>query len=343
MEIGSEFWAVPQREKQNSLLGGNVLSGRTGLELIAADVKAQGVQTVCLPAYCCSSMIVPFQKQGLQVCFYAVEPTADGVHREPPVGDAVLLMDYFGFTQEETATLAKRLKEQGTKVILDQVQSAFSKTEAEEYADYSVISWRKWFFSNAATVEKKTDKWFVSFPTEQKEDYIALRRGAAKKKQDYIENRQGEKAAFLGLYGQAEDLLDETAFYAAEEKSISELMQVDVDALIEARRKNAQFLLEELRTLPTDLVRPLFSQWKETDVPLFVPILVKPELRQPLRQYLIQNEIYCPIHWPTNLDGAKKLYEEELSLVCDQRYTREDMKREITTIKDFLVENGYLL
>ena len=71
MEIGSEFWDAPLTEKQNNLCSGNAyntLSGRTALEVIARDLKAErGAKSVYMPAYCCDSMIAPFEKNGYEV------------------------------------------------------------------------------------------------------------------------------------------------------------------------------------------------------------------------------------------------------------------------------------
>lgn len=349
MEIGSEFWGVPLCEKQNNLLDGNLLhtlSGRTALELIAADLKAErGAKSIYMPAYCCDSMIEPFKKQGYEIKLYAVEPYSKTIHRQVFTDhdcDAILLLDYFGFESEETEVFAMMEKLRGTAVIIDRVQSAFSETKALEYADYTVTSWRKWFFSNAATAEKCCGEWLVPETEKNNEEYISLRRNAARLKADYIENGVGEKPKFLVKFGEAEEILDnDFSDYAAEEKSLEEIRYADVDCIVSQRRENAALIYDELKKLPAEIIRPLYAQMGENDVPLFVPVLVKPEIRAELRQHLIKNEVYCPIHWPSELGGANKLYDGELSLICDQRYGTEDIKRQMTLISEFI--NGYLL
>ena len=349
MEIGSEFWGVPLCEKQNNLLDGNLLhtlSGRTALELIAQDLKAErGAKSIYMPAYCCDSMLESFKKQGYEIKLYAVEPYSKTIHRQVFTDhgcDAILLLDYFGFESEETAVFAMMEKLRGTSVIIDRVQSAFSETKALEYADYTVTSWRKWFFSNAATAEKYCGEWLVPETEKNNEEYISLRRNAARLKADYIENGVGEKPKFLVKFGEAEEILDnDFSDYAAEEKSLEEIRYADVDCIVSQRRENAALIYDELKKLPAEIIRPLYAQMGENDVPLFVPVLVKPEIRAELRQHLIKNEVYCPIHWPSELGGANKLYDGELSLICDQRYGTEDIKRQMTLISEFI--NGYLL
>ena len=53
---------------------------------------------------------------------------------------------------------------------------------------------------------------------------------------------------------------------------------------------------------------------------------------------MFNNNIFTPIHWPFEseaLNGSVKnqLYENELSLICDQRYTIDDMKRQIEVLR----------
>lgn len=88
----------------------------------------------------------------------------------------------------------------------------------------------------------------------------------------------------------------------------------------------------------------IFTELKETDCPLFVPILVPDRRRGEIRRYLIGKDIYCPIHWPVSEDHKldskmKRIYEQELSLVCDQRYTEKNMGRMVAAIKEFWREN----
>lgn len=61
-------------------------------------------------------------------------------------------------------------------------------------------------------------------------------------------------------------------------------------------------------------------------VPMFVPIFL--ENRNEMRKKLMKNNIFCPVHWPFNASEEDKnsLYDTELSLVCDQRYSSNDME-----------------
>lgn len=344
MELGSEFWNVPQSDTTAVLPDDHtqfVLSGRTALELVARDLIAERkIRSVCIPAYCCDSMLFPFQRAGLELRFYDVLPSTDGVRRMLPENhgcDAVLLLDYFGFSQPETAALAEREHERGTAVILDRVQSLYSESEAVKYADYSVTSWRKWFFSCAAAAKKHSGLWSVKPTKPANARFVSFRKEAAEKKAAYLERGVGNKQAFLEGFAQAEELLDaDFSDYAADPESVDALRGLDVPFLTRQRRENAAVIYKALNGLDNSCIRPMFPQLGAGDTPLFVPVLVDPTIRTDLRRFLIQNQVYCPVHWPdAQTGGGATLYASELSLLCDQRYTAEDIKMEMNLIKEF--------
>ena len=344
MELGSEFWSIPQGEAVTAAPDENiqfVLSGRTALELVTRDLIAdRNIHSVCLPAYCCDSMLFPFKRTGLELRFYDVVPSANGIQRLLPKNhgcDAVLLLDYFGFSQQETEALAEQEHNCGTAVILDRVQSLYSESDAMQYADYSVTSWRKWFFSCAAAAKKHCGEWLVQ-PTEPaNERYVSLRKEAAKKKAIYLEQGIGDKQAFLDGFAQAEELLDiDFSNYAADRDSVDALCGVDVKFLKQRRRENASAIYEALNEMDNQRIRPMFPQMGVNDIPLFVPVLVDSAIRAELRRFLIQNQVYCPIHWPdAQTGGGAMFYASELSLLCDQRYTSKNIEKEMNLIKEF--------
>ena len=127
-------------------------------------------------------------------------------------------------------------------------------------------------------------------------------------------------------------------------RSLEVLKTTDVSFIKVRRRENARVLanaINEIKDLRVKCINPLLTT---LDTPLFVPIMVTPESRNLLRRYLIDNDIYCPVHWPLSdlhkpMTGSKQLFESELSLICDQRYGENDMKRIAVTIKEFLENN----
>ena len=314
-EIGSEFWEVPTAG-ENHLFPDETrwfLSGRSALEAILRENR---FRTALLPEWCCDSMIRPFLEAGIAVSFY---PTWEGPgDRE---ADAVLVLDYFGYTGHSRADNFRG------KVIRDVTHSLFSAVY--EDADYCFGSLRKWagfytggfawgFRESAATAFCESG-------------YAALRQQAMEEKAAYIQEKSDSKE-YLSLFSQAEDLLEQPGVFAAADRDVELAKQLDVSGIRRRRRENAAILLDAVREIA------LFPDLKDSDCPLFVPILT--DHRDELRRHLIRQEIYCPVHWPKTplhqltADG-ERLYDRELSLVCDQRYTPEDMHRVVRAIREF--------
>ena len=74
----------------------------------------------------------------------------------------------------------------------------------------------------------------------------------------------------------------------------------------------------------------------DSDTPIFLPIFMETKERDGLRKHLIEMGIYCPVHWPKPEGCESNIYDLELSLICDQRYGIEDMKRIVSVIKEVI-------
>lgn len=323
-EIGSEFWDVPTGP-QNDLFCKDIqwlLSGRNALKRI---IEESGIQSVALPAWCCDSMIKPFHEANVEVRFYPVYFNGKLVQNISNVdADGILVMDYFGYTGQIDASGFSGV------VIRDVTHSVFSK--AYNDADYYFGSLRKWagFWTGGFGIGLKESNLC------ENEQYVKLRQHAMEEKSLYISGISQSKQ-YLDMFGQAEELLDQAHDAAASPDDVKRAHSLDLNFLKTKRRENAQRLLDTFSDIA------IFSQMGEQDCPLFVPVLVPDGKRDALRRYLISNEIYCPVHWPVSAyhkldDQTVALYENELSLVCDQRYTVQDMDRMITVIKNFWKE-----
>jgi dTDP-4-amino-4,6-dideoxygalactose transaminase len=140
--------------------------------------------------------------------------------------------------------------------------------------------------------------------------------------------------SYLQLYNKAEELLDNIGISPAASRDVCLASKLDSNYIIDRRKINAKIIMNAFPELL------IFPEVKESDCPMFVPILLPAEKRNGLRQYLIKNDIYCPIHWPVSnyhrLDERTRiLYDSELSLVCDQRYSEKDMYHMIDIIDRF--------
>ena len=318
IEIGSEFWDVPVTSINNNLFNEDTawfLSGRSALRAIIQDIKKErNASTVAIPSWCCDSMISPFLIEKLKVFFYPMFAPDDVKREITSKCDIVLVTDYFGYQSDTEFS--------DGIVIRDLTHSVFNNNHRD--ASYYFGSLRKWcgiytggFAVGIDGVENTSD------------EYIALRKEAMQKKKEYISGKSSNKE-YIDIFNKAEELLDSCLIAGAADRDIDIANHVDVELIVNRRRGNAAILLDAFADIA------VFKEMKQYDCPLFVPIRV--DNRDKLRRYLIEHEIYCPVHWPlTDLHAINEsdmiIYQEELSLVCDQRYSEEDMYRVVEEVK----------
>lgn len=321
-EIGSEFWDVPTLERDNGLFPSTTqwfLSGRGALRTILQELD--GCHSVAVPSWCCDSMIKPFADAGFEVSFYPVTGRTQELSK--PDSDVLLVMDYFGFSGYSAVPDGYH-----GVVIRDLTHSLFSKRYDD--ADYFFGSLRKWcgVWTGGFALGLKRRHDGIS-----DESYVALRREAMERKATYIAGETDSKD-YLNVFAEAERRLENSGSAAGAERDTNLAKRLDVNFIRERRRENAALLLDAFREYA------IFPELKEHDCPLFVPIRVPDGKRDALRRYLIDRKIYSPIHWPVSnfhaLDErTRRIYAEELSLICDQRYTSRDMCRIIDAVHAF--------
>ncbi len=337
-EIGSEFGYEPNIVNKCGDASANrlyLLSGRTALDCICMDSH---IESLMLPSYCCDSMIEPFIRNDVSVSFYSVG--ADYVCYDFTNDcDAVLLLDYFGYVMPEMIEIAKHEHNRGKVVIYDGTHLLRGNPFISAFVDYTICSFRKWTYCNFAVLEKPHASFAVVLEGKENTEYLKLRDAAAKQKADYICGATPEKSAYLDVFSEAEEVLERD--YVG---YMGRPVRIDADSIIRQRRINASVLINRLSDMPrVQLFRPYIG---DEDTPMFVPILLDSvETRTQLRKHLIENDIYCPGHWPLSdlhiIDEADKdIYGRELSLICDQRYNTVDMQREIEVIKRFFEERA---
>lgn len=352
-EIGSEFWTGCSHDGRHgcgwSLPTGwsqiETLSGRVGLEYVVERIKATGVKSVYMPSYCCHTMIEPFIKHDIKVVFYDVVLSESGLKRQfnPNHGcEAVFLLDFFGYVDEETALIAKKQRARGKTLIYDATHSIYSAFDPTDY-DYVFGSYRKWMDVNCGFVAtKSTLDDSAQADWKQFEEYVDMRTRMFDLKSRYMNDEDVDKQQFLAWINEAEEMLEQGYHHTLPDKrSLDVLKNTDLPTLMMTRRNNAKVLMDGIADLTDERIRCFVKKTDAHDTPLFVPVWIQADIRNDLRRYLIEHCIYCPVHWPlsdlhTISDEAKRLYQSELSLVCDQRYDHFDMYRIVETIKNYL-------
>lgn len=335
-EIGSEFWFeddLPQAVSDRD--GVYVLSGRTAIDLIVQDIlKTRKIRNVYMPAWCCDSMLAPFVAHVIHVVFYDVvhtESTEIICHMDCTDNtDICYVTNYFGYENTMPIEMVKSCKEQGAIILYDRTHSILMEDDPYlALADYGFASLRKWMgVIGGAVVNGVSDCQLKPCP------YLALKEKAMRMKKAFIEGDGSiNKQAFLDLYSEfGHHLAEDYENYEMDDVSYALYKAEDFSTMRRKRKENAQYLHDNLKGVK------FIGELTENAVPLFVPIFFEtPKQRTAVRKKLIEAQIYCPIHWPkpvmipVNLE-ANKIYDTELSLICDQRYGLTDMERMVALI-----------
>ena len=338
-EIGSEFWLERELSETSHREGCYVLSGRTAIDLIIQDIaKTRTVRSVYMPAWGCDSMLAPFSHRDIHVEFYDVR--FDGqlkCHTDfTDYTDILYVTNYFGYENTLPIEIVKKIKEKGAIILYDRTHSFLMENDPYlELADYSFASIHKWMgVIDGAVVNGVKDCQLKPCP------YLDCKEQAMRMKKAFIEGDTSiDKQTFLNLYGEfGHHLAEDYQNYEMDDLSYALYKTEDFVAMRHKRRDNAKYLHEHLKGVR------YIGELTENAVPLFVPVFFDTtEKRNAVRKKLIEAQIYCPIHWPkpaiipTDYE-VNTIYHTELSLICDQRYTIEDMQRIVGTIneQDFL-------
>ena len=334
-EIGSEFWFdyYPKdiaSDSQETL----VLSGRTALDIIIKDIlKVRKIRNAYLPAYCCDSMIDPFIRNGIDVKLYDID--FDGGLKYLIDADAetdiFYVNNYFGYENTIGNKIIEHFKHKGAIIIYDKTHSLFMTNDATDaLADYTFASIRKWIGVVCGAVVSKKDG---AFEVELKDyPYLQCKIDAMQQKARFIKGENVDKQLFLSKYGEfGHHLSEEYHGYKMDDLSVRIWQQLNKVAIREKRCRNAAILHKASNV-------HFIDELSANSCPIFVPVFFESaEKRNAVKKSLINAQIYCPVHWPKNRlvtpdMRVNGIFDTELSLICDQRYTEYDMEEIIKVI-----------
>ena len=121
-------------------------NGRSALYQALAGLNVQSGNTVLLPAYLCSSVIMPFQAYGCNISFYQIS-----VNLEPNLHEieecilregvsALLVIHYFGFPVRHFSKLLELCVRYNVKVIEDCAHALFSRMDDSFLGSFGAAS-----------------------------------------------------------------------------------------------------------------------------------------------------------------------------------------------------------
>lgn len=340
LEIGSEFSYTG-----NTITGEGIqlpsdvvdyiftFSGRTSISLVLE--QEVNISRVLLPVYCCDSIIEPFRKRNIEIEYYdGLESAFEGKFENLMDVDAILWCNYFGYNLKMPDLT--EFKNRGGLIIEDITHSFFSRKQYDKQSDYLVASLRKWGpVLCGGYIGSRKERLEVYDLKDIDQVFLLKKKNAMVSKARYLkDNSFNNKSYFLSEFSWCNDwLASNYEKLQIDFESREYFRKLNQESIVHKRRTNAHIIYDSLK----DVSEVKFLLPEELlECPLFIPICVRKENRDELRNILIKNAIYCPVHWTKpNEKCSSDLYETELSLICDQRYGRDDMIRMTNVICDF--------
>jgi dTDP-4-amino-4,6-dideoxygalactose transaminase len=311
-------------------------SGRAALHHILSLLIQKEKKKILLPDYLCESIVEVVKISKIPFYFYSINEdlsiNIDSIKEIYTEKSSILIINYFGGIDVLNEIKKLRNIDLNISIILDNVQAFYSMFESFD-VDFMFTSFRK-------QLPVPDGGWVISkYKLDKCEEYNSF--AQYKLAGGLLKNFQGYKSisdkTYLELFEKGENAISENLNASISDVTIEILNKLNLKHIQNKRLENSAFLIEGLKKLGLEPILNFNSEM----TPLFVPIILKN--RDYIRMELKNKNIYCPIHWPRFQEvfaKKSKLYDEQLSLVIDQRYNFENMTLILNTIENCLVNEG---
>ncbi len=328
---------LPSPQKKNYL---HLDTGRSAIYIALLSIIQQGgKREAWLPRYCCPSVLMPFQRLGFSLHFYAQGLDLTGAPDLPVDldGDTILFIHYFGKTNQAMLDwLEKENEPHKCFIIEDCVQALLNSQLGNQ--DFAVYSYRKFLPQPDGALLSS------NYPLPADEILPANENFVSTKLIAKLIRPDGDANGHLDLFNQAESIINH-AISPRHMSSLSHylLARTKFDFIAQKRRANFYYLLNLLTQsgLINELIKPLLAELDQHEVPLGLPVRVAPSCRDELRAFLIGHKIYCPIHWSLDLTASQGwknellLSRSLLTLPLDQRIDESALNYMVNIICEF--------
>lgn len=305
-------------------------TGRSAIKGVLREIRGK---RALLPAYICQSVIQAFEQEHYSIEFYNINTDLsidiNDLNRKcTPDLDVIFVMHYYGTLQNRndltsirnlSNTLSLTIVEDTTHGILTNVQTI---------GDYCVASLRKWFALPDGGVAYSLLQKIDSVPVAKEMSFANVRTAGMFLKGLFVNGLTESNEIYRKQFGEAEKMINEDSrVFAISDFSDALVKVFDVGDAIQRRKNNAGYLHKNIEN---PLIVPIFKEPNIDICPFFYPLYV--ENRDKFRNYLNQNKIYCPVHWPIEdkrlfeYDAVRYISEHIISIPIDQRYGISDME-----------------
>ena len=298
-------------------------AGRYALEYI---IKARKYSKVYIPYYICDSILQPFERLGVAYEFYHINEQLEPANElHPQNNEAVLFVNYFGLKNRIIKTYCNSYM----NTILDHTQAFYSergnKFKSSRCNCDTFYSCRK-YFGVPDGAYLYTDC-FLDEKLPQDESFgrmtFLMKRIDRSPQEAYDDFQTNDKdISTIGLKRMSK---------------LTEAMMSGIDYTTKGNRRIQNFYILDNILRETNLFK-----WDLDygSVPLVYPYYIEEGAR--LRQILIDHQVFCARYWPNVQEWCQPedweyhLAENLVCLPIDQRYGKEDMKRIVSLLNDYI-------
>lgn len=312
-------------------------SGREALHLVALNLNPDHSQPVVLmPAYCCHSMVDPFEKARWRVVYYRLNEdlTTDLEYLSNLLvtlsPKAALTMNFYGSASTADAVSIIKCGYPECICIEDFSHCTFCLSDIyNEQVDYYVTSIRKSVGVCDGSVIISKAPLNETVVEDNETEFMTARRDCQKLKAEYTYSQDAaQKNIFFPELRRQEGELDNFSGVHRISKTGKDMLAVlNGESIRYARQKNMAHILDLLKGKVESV--PGIEKCLR-GAPFSLPILVKN--RDEVQQKLAKKGVYAPVLWPI-CDEARavcpvsvKIADHMLSIPIDQRYNYDDIE-----------------
>lgn len=330
--LGGEFGLTPQDflEPETNLswylpAPGNFIyldTGRSAIYIALLSIIGRGgKKEAWLPRYCCRSVLMPFKQLGFKLNYYSLGADLQSPFHLPAKleGETFLFIHYFGKKNKVIVNYLKTIRQHAHFFIIeDRVQALLNS--GIKTGDYIIYSFRKFLpVPDGALLIADVPVDGCS-PAPPDERFVSSRLIGK------LIRHNDNQEIFMDVLARAEEVID-NRIYPREMSFLSHYLldRTNFSVIAGKRRANFFYLLKAIKSNESLEVSVLFDWLDADEVPLGLPIVVDCASRDILRNFLKSCRIYCPVHWPVDLennnfaDDELKLSKSLLTLPIDQR------------------------
>jgi len=345
--IGGEYYLYPEllgKEIKNSFydyLSNNINHIEyfsTGRDAIFTLVNSLKSRRIWLPNYLCKSIYDPIKKTGKELLFYKISrdlSISDDFINKIKDKDIVFIINYFGIIQKN---IYERLKRKDIKIISDITHSLISIDKVGDVfinSDFVISSLRKIGpFPDGAFLGSNV----LNLPSSKNSirENFSLKRAGAMLSRGYSKLNNYEDDKNFKIFIKMEKMLNNTKDYGYKMSYFSKniLKRIDFKELHLKTNNNFNYLKNNIAK--NNKLKIMNKQHLSQFIILFCS---NKNDRDYVRSKLVNNEIFCPIHWDMSwLIKENNISNRILSIPCDYRYNLADMKFITSELNNILEE-----